>query len=137
MKQRRENLVRIALVCILAVMVSTCGSKSEDTPAPAPKCSHSIIGSWTGVSGSDKITLGSDESFAYQGDDGCKTAGTYSCPSVGSTSGTLKVTIKTADLSNKCLTAGDYTCAFQLANEQLSYLCGNDTITSAARVYKR
>jgi hypothetical protein len=127
---------RMLIGTLLLVVVFVGGCGSEDKEEDDPACSGPAVGKWKGDGNSDAVTLGDDEKFAYKGDDGCRTSGTFKCPG-NIKKGSVKVTIDVAEASDYCLPSGDYVCPFALSKNALTFYCVGDGGESHARSYKK
>ena len=116
-------LLNLSVLGLVFFILSSCSPDDSDSGTAQPTCNSKAVGTWKGQTINDKMIFRSDESYSYEGDDGCTSSGTYACP--GDTNfGTLIVTIKTASYGN-CGVAGVYRCGFLFNDDDtLLYNCG-------------
>lgn len=115
--------------------IAGCGTADKsETEAVADKCVSPAVGTWHGTK--DTVTILGDETFAYTGDDGCKSSGQFICNTLDK--GWIAVTIKTATASAYCNQAGTYQCGYRVTGNQLEFFC-MDVLgrVSALRTYTK
>jgi hypothetical protein len=104
---------------LVGVACLGCDDSGDDN---AVTCPSAVVGTWAGNPQNDQITISSNGSFLYSGVSGCVSSGSFACPEATVTSGTMQVLIGSSSGAG-CLPAGDYTCAFTLEEDALSYDC--------------
>lgn len=112
--------MRIGMAWLGVVLLAGC---SDDDSA----CGSKVVGSWTGTTVGDSITIESGGAFSYRGADGCVSKGSFSCPDASVTQGSMKVSVDSSS-GGTCLPAGDYSCQFALNGNAMAYNCGGGAL---------
>lgn len=109
----------------LSLAAIACGASTHpgQTTGIGGKCPSEVVAGWTGITRFDHLAIASDDTFAYEGVDGCASHGTVRCSDPNTPSGTIYVSVE-ASTGGSCLAAGEYACSYGVSGNTFQYDCG-------------